>query len=110
MTSDCCLLSVAQRERLLGLPVGFLTAMVREHTLYLLFTPRWISRKASSGVLFFWGLEPFLDSQTGGDGDPGHLDLLPCPPLPQPNCPPAQRQRHNDPSRPGEGHRYSHCP
>lgn len=55
MTSDCCPLSVTQGEGIPGLLVDFLTAAVCRNMLYLLFTPRWISRKASNGVLFFWG-------------------------------------------------------
>ena len=32
-----------------------LTPSLSHAKLSLVFTPRWISRKASSGVLFFWG-------------------------------------------------------
>lgn len=34
-----------------------LTRTLSEARLSVVFTPRWISRKASSGVLFFWGGE-----------------------------------------------------
>ncbi len=45
--------------------------MVREHMLYLLFTPRWISRKASSGVLFFWGRNHFWTAKLAVMGTRG---------------------------------------
>ena len=57
MTSDRCPLNVAQGEGIPGLLVDFLTAAVCRNMLCGLFTPRWISRKASNGVLFFWGNE-----------------------------------------------------
>jgi hypothetical protein len=39
------------------LTIRALTIPAQLSILTLVFTPRWISREASSGVLFFWGSE-----------------------------------------------------